>query len=167
MEFLDDGSGNMTVSTVNSNELIEEVSEEGTDDESNAKSDDKRDDDWQPKTKIKLPPQSKKFSDLNFLKIVNASAGRVLFEKSQTPKMKQSKKDALKMICEECLSKHGVSLNEQQARKKLENMRTRFKTKIDRKKTGNVPIHLNECDKLLSEMLDADENPSISKLNCK
>lgn len=174
VEFLGDGNTFTEVLNEESNDLIDEM-----DEESNSKSDDDLDDDWQPNTPIKLPTQSKlpvqsklptqskKFSDLQFLKIVNTSGGRVLFEKSQTPKMKQSKKDALKVITEECLSKHGVSLSEQQAKKKLENLKTRFKSKIDRKKTGNEPIHLNECDKLLSEMLDADENPSISKLKCK
>lgn len=81
--------------------------------------------------------------------------------------MKLLKKNTLKAICDECLSKHGVSFTEQQARMKLENMRTRFKAKIDRKRTGNIQIHLNDCEKLLAEMLDADENPSISKLKCK
>lgn len=106
------------------------------------------------------------FNDLNFVKIIK-SVGKCLLEKSQTPAMKNKKKNALKLVVSECLSKNGVQLTEQQAKRKLENLKMRVKAKTDAKKTGNKPIILNSADKLLLHLLNAEENPSITQLSCK
>lgn len=110
--------------------------------------------------------QTMPINDLNFVQIIK-SVGKCLLEKSQTPAMKNKKKGALKVVVSECLSKHGVQLTEQQAKRKLENLKMRAKTKTDTKKTGNKPIILNSADKLLLTLLNAEENPSITQLPCK
>lgn len=106
------------------------------------------------------------FNDFNFLKIIK-SVGKCLLQKSHTPAMKQKKKDALVLVVSRCLAKHGIEITAQQAKRKLDNLKMRVKTKTDKKKTGNIPITLNSADKLLLELLDAEENPSISQLSCK
>lgn len=107
-----------------------------------------------------------RFNDLNFVKIIK-SVGQCLLQKSQTPPMKKKKKQALQNVVSECLSKFGTALTEQQAKRKLDNLKSRVKTKIDRKKTGNLPIKLNDADELLLALLDAEENPSITQVSCK
>lgn len=107
-----------------------------------------------------------KFNDLNFVKIIQA-VGKCLLQKSQTPAMKNKKQQAVKNVISECLSQFGVVLNEKQAKRKLDNLKSRVKTKIDRKKTGNLPITLNEADQLLLDLLDAEDNPSIAQVPCK
>lgn len=107
-----------------------------------------------------------RFNDLNFVKIIE-SFGKCLLQKSQTPAMKKKKKQALTKVISECSSKFGVVLTEQQAKRKLDNLKSRVKLKIDRKKTGNLPISLNEADQLLLNLLDAQENPSIVQVPCK
>lgn len=104
-------------------------------------------------------------NDLNFVKIIQ-SVGKCLLQKSLTPAMKIKKKQAMKDVVSECLSTFGIVLTEQQAKRKLDNLKARVKTKIDRKKTGNLPIVLNEADELLLNLLDAEENPSITQLPC-
>lgn len=106
-----------------------------------------------------------RFNDSSFVQIIQ-SVGKCLLQKSQTPTMKK-KKQALKDVVAECLSEFGVTLSEQQARRKLDNLKSSVKTKIDRKKTGNVPINLNEADQLLLNLLDAEENPSIVQVPCQ
>nr|CAH7753882.1 unnamed protein product [Callosobruchus chinensis] len=54
-------------------------------------------------------------------------------------------------------------MTEAQIMKKVNNMKTRLKKKIDLEKTGNVPIILSEWQKLLNEILEGDSNPSIKR----
>lgn len=110
--------------------------------------------------------KSMPLNDLHFVQIIK-SVGKCLLEKSQTPAMKNKKKAALTLVVSECLSKHGIQLTEQQAKRKLENLKMRAKAKTDAKKTGNKPIILNSADKLLLTLLNAEENPSITQLPCK
>nr|CAH7737868.1 unnamed protein product [Callosobruchus chinensis] len=58
---------------------------------------------------------------------------------------------------------YGVAMTEGQIMKKVNNMKTRLKKKIDLKQTGNVPIILSEWQKLLNEILEGDSNPSIKR----
>lgn len=105
-------------------------------------------------------------NDFNFLRIVE-KFGKWLLEKAQTPVVKKKKKEALLRVIEGCLDQHGVVITEGQVKRKLNNLKLRVKQKVDRKKTGNLPILLNAADKLLLEMLDYKENPSITQLPCK
>lgn len=107
-----------------------------------------------------------RFDDLNFVKIIE-SVGKCLLQKSQTPAMKKKKQQALTKVISECSSKFDVTLTDKQAKRKLDNLKARVKQKIDRKKTGNLPIILNEADQLLLNLLDAEENPSIVQVPCK
>nr|CAH7769920.1 unnamed protein product [Callosobruchus chinensis] len=55
-------------------------------------------------------------------------------------------------------------MTEGQIMKKVNNMKTRLKKKIDLKQTGNpVPIILSEWQKLLNEILEGVSNPSIKR----
>lgn len=103
--------------------------------------------------------------DLTFLRVLKKS-GKCLVEKSQTPAMKEKKKTALKEMTVQLLDR-GLEFNENQIKKKVENMKARLKKKIDSKKTGNVPIALTGTDKLLMDILEGNENPSITRLKCK
>lgn len=104
-------------------------------------------------------------NDLNFVKVIE-SVGKCLLQKSQTPPMKKKKSQALAKVISVCLDKFGASLSEKQAKRKLDNLKSRVKQKIDRKKTGNLPINLNEADQLLLNLLDAEENPSMQQVPC-
>lgn len=104
-----------------------------------------------------------RLNDFNFVRIIEMF-GKCLLDKAQTPAMKKKKKHAWAKVVSECLSLHGCQLSEQQAKRKLDNLKARVKVKVDRKKTGNIPITLNEADNLLLTILDAQENPSITQL---
>lgn len=93
--------------------------------------------------------------------------GEVLLAKSQKPEMKVKKSQSLEKIKQVVALQCGICLSEMQITKKLNNLKTRLKEKIDRNKTGNKPIILNEADQILSELLFAQDNPSISRLKCK
>lgn len=60
----------------------------------------------------------------------------------------------------------GFEYTEIQVKKKLENMKTRLKKKIDKNKTGNVPIVLSKSERMLMDILDGNDNPSINRLSC-
>lgn len=103
--------------------------------------------------------------EMVFVKCIQ-KVGKVLLHKSQTPPYKTKKKEALtKMVG--CLAGHGITTTENKVKKKIENMKTRLKKKIDLKKTGNLPIALKPWEKLYFDILDGIENPSISRLGCK
>lgn len=102
--------------------------------------------------------------DMIFVQILH-KFGKPLLQKSQAPLSKIKKKAAIEQVVN-CLKERGFSYNEQKTKKKVENMKTRLKKKIDRKKTGNVPIVLKKHEKLLMEILDGTDNPSISRVKC-
>lgn len=103
--------------------------------------------------------------EMIFVKCIQ-KVGKVLLHKSQTPAYKTKKKEALaKMI--ERLASHGITTTENKVKKKMENMKSRLKKKIDMKKTGNIPIVLKPWEKMYFDILDGIENPSIGRLACK
>lgn len=106
------------------------------------------------------------FDDHNFLKIVK-NVGRCLLSKQQTPEMKKKKDEAMRLVTQSCLDKYQKDLTSKQVKRKLDNLKSRLKSKIDRNKTGNKPISLNSADELLMELLDGTSNPSITQLPCK
>lgn len=102
--------------------------------------------------------------DFIFMKVLS-NYGKVLLEKAQTPTLRLKKKQATEMISQQ-LSSLGILYSDAQIKKKLENLKSRLKKKIDVKKTGNVPITLKPHERLLADMLNYTTNPSISRLSC-
>lgn len=106
-----------------------------------------------------------KVDDLKFVNLVE-KCGKVLLAKSQTPAMRAKKSNALAEMSKQMILQFGSPMSEAQVKKKLNNMKTRAKTRADLKKTGNKPIILSKAEKKLLELLDSSENPSISNLKC-
>lgn len=102
--------------------------------------------------------------DVLFVKTV-LKYGKPLLQKSQTPAYKEKKMKALKNMIEH-LADSGYRYTEVQVRKKIENMKSRLKKKIDAKRTGNTPIELKVAEKLLMEAMDGVDNPAIGRLKC-
>lgn len=101
--------------------------------------------------------------DLVFVKLLNKHA-HILLSKSQTPGSKVKKKGAMDLFIRR-LASFGFKYTEAKAKKKMENMKTRLKKKIDSKKTGNVPINLKPFEEVLMGALQGKDNPSITRLN--
>lgn len=112
-------------------------------------------------------PVSEKSSDEDFVFVsLLKKHGSSLLEKSQAPNAKIRKKEAIQVLIP-LLAEKGYIYTETQIKKKIENMKSRLKKKIDSKKTGNEKINLKTSEKLLMDILDGYDNPSISRLACK
>lgn len=92
------------------------------------------------------------------------NCGRVLLHKAQTPAMRKKKQAAIEAMMADLRARFGVDYTQQQVKKKVDNLKTRLKSKVDAKKTGNLRITLSKADKMLMDLLDAADNPSISQL---
>lgn len=86
----------------------------------------------------------------------------VVLYKSQLPKVKERKAEAIRHVLEKFNSQTGNSFNERQITKKINNMKNDVKSKSDVMKTGNKPIYLKDWEKLLLKLLDAEKNPTFS-----
>lgn len=106
-----------------------------------------------------------KDEDFIFVQVLKKH-GKVLLEKSQTPAIRSKKKVAEENVNRE-LAKFGVLYTDLQTKKKIENIKGRLKKKLDSKKTGNIPVNLKPHERLLADLLDYTDNPSISRLRCK
>lgn len=102
--------------------------------------------------------------DFVFVNLLNKYA-KILLTKSQTPGAKVKKKNAMEKLISR-LASFGFTYTEAKAKKKIENMKSRLKKKIDSKKTGNLPINLKPFEKILMDALQGNDNPSISRLKC-
>ncbi|XP_058820599.1 uncharacterized protein LOC131682843 [Topomyia yanbarensis] len=91
--------------------------------------------------------------------------GSVLLEKSQTPQVRKQKSNAAKEIIMYFLVETGMEITEKQIMKKVNNMKARIKAKTDKKATGNRQICLNPGEKIIYDLLGAEENPAVSKVN--
>lgn len=113
-----------------------------------------------------VPGKSSNISDLEFATAVSR-LGSVLLTKNQTPQMKKKKSDAVKEIAMHFLVEKGLDLTEKQIIKKVNNMKSRIKTKTDKKATGNKKISLNPGEQIMYNLLGAEDNPAVTKVNCK
>jgi hypothetical protein len=84
-----------------------------------------------------------------------------ILEKSQLPAMKTRKSDALRTIVQEYVSLFGKEMNSKAFMKKVNNMKTRLKSKTDKNKTGNKRIRLLPWEKTMLEAMNADVNPVL------
>lgn len=101
-----------------------------------------------------------KIDDLKFMKLVE-KYGFVLLDKRQTPKLKENKKNALLKLCQVLQIEEEISCSTVQVNKKLQNLKTRLKEKIDRK------VALSNADKILFALLKGTDNPAITQLKCE
>ncbi|XP_062711841.1 uncharacterized protein LOC109407288 [Aedes albopictus] len=111
-----------------------------------------------------VPGKSSNISDLEFATAVSR-LGSVLLTKNQTPQMKKKKSDAVKEIAMHFLVEKGLDLTEKQIIKKVNNMKSRIKTKTDKKATGNKKISLNPGEQIMYNLLGAEDNPAVTKVN--
>lgn len=113
-----------------------------------------------------VPEKSTQISDFHFATALRRF-GSVLLQKNQTPQMKKMKSQAAKEMIMHFLVEHGIELTEKQILKKVNNMKSRIKSKTDKKATGNKQISLNPGERIIYDLLGAEENPAVTKVNCK
>lgn len=88
----------------------------------------------------------------------------VIVEKSQVPKLKNMKDEAIKVVTTKYEALYGKPLDAKGLLKKINNMKTRLKKKTDMKKTGNKKIKLLGWEKKLHTALQGDSNPTITRI---
>lgn len=89
----------------------------------------------------------------------------ILLEKCSKPDTKAKKKEALHRIILRYTAQTGKVIDETSMKKKISNMKQRYKEKIDKKRTGNVRIVLNEWERKLGDLLDVGSvNPVYNRL---
>lgn len=143
----------ITVDEITEDEIMDELDKKS---ESGAKDDDDEED---------FGLDGEKVSDDVIFVTISQKCGSALLEKSQTPAIRAKKKVAIKSMIKH-LSDRGLPHTEIQVKKKLENMKSRLKKKVDTKKTGNLPITLKPWEKILFDTMHGIDNPSIGRLKC-
>ncbi|XP_067004946.2 uncharacterized protein [Anabrus simplex] len=88
----------------------------------------------------------------------------ILFSKSQLPDIKHKKSSAINAVQCELLAKCNLKFSVQQLYKKLQNMKTRLKFKVDLMHTGNKPICLKEWEKQLMNLMQWEDDSTIGRL---
>lgn len=106
---------------------------------------------------------NKRNSDKSLL-VTLLSEHPVLFDKSRVPKVVSEKKSSWEKIVTDYSNATGVTVTQSQLNKTLQNIKTRVKTKIDTKATGNKKIKLKEWEKQLVSMMGAEVNPVFTKV---
>jgi hypothetical protein len=89
---------------------------------------------------------------------------KILFNKSQVPRIKKEKEEALKNLAEHYEKIFNVSTTTKQLVKKLSNMKVEVKKKFDINRTGNRKIVMKPLEKLLLEMLEVENNPIFTRI---
>lgn len=87
-----------------------------------------------------------------------------VLEKSQIPKMKKAKDEAITKIVEKYKSTFGKEVEARLIMKKLNNMKTRLKKKTDVSETGNKKVVLLDWEKKLLAAMKGESNPTITKI---
>lgn len=109
------------------------------------------------------------FNNCDELNLVMVSIIRdypVLMEKSQLPSAKDRKVNAIKEAKSRISTRTGKNLDEKQILKKLSNMKANVKKKTDGKQTGNRKIIMCPWEQQLYDILQGDENPTLTKMSC-
>lgn len=104
---------------------------------------------------------------INLLVAMQLQERPEILTKSQIPHIKNKKNEALKHAATEIERKIGKPLTVSQLMKKVNNMKTRLRNKVDKNKTGNKKIVLKQWEKILHELMDGEENPTIGKIQGK
>lgn len=153
----------------------------GRQDESDDVLSDEDDGDWLPKKSVQKLSSSQRSTsiqpkkrsgltveekELKFIKCLEDVGGLVLLSKSQVPQTKTEKKKAAQKMVEFYLKDGTESFNVDQVFKKIANLKQKIKAKADLKKTGNKAIDLKPSEKLLWNLLQAQDNSAITRVNC-
>lgn len=107
--------------------------------------------------------ESGNVTDLSFI-AEKAKDYPEILSKSQIPSAKKKKEVALERIVAQYVSQFGKEMTAKGFQKKLQNMKTRLKTKTDKKKTGNRKIRLLPWEKVLHDAMQGDTNPVVQSV---
>lgn len=88
---------------------------------------------------------------------------KVLLDKSQVPAVKAKKQAALAEMSKELKLINGVDVTTAQLSKKINNMKTHLKKKVDKNATGNKKIILCDWEKEFLDLL-SDDNPTLARI---
>lgn len=88
-----------------------------------------------------------------------------ILEKSQLPTKKATKQAAIEKVVSEYRQLYGKDMTSKGLMKKVGNMKTRLKKKIDKNKTGNKRIPaLLPWETIMMEAMQADVNPTVAQI---
>lgn len=104
---------------------------------------------------LNVKSQVNRVSDLFFAETIQ-QCGSILFEKRQTPQVKEQKKQALKEVMDNILIQKNLILSEDQIYKKMNNMKARVKAKRSDNK------ELNEGEKMFLHLMTTVDKSNVS-----
>jgi predicted DNA binding protein len=107
----------------------------------------------------------KNFKQNCFVKILKKNP--IVFEKSQIPKVKALKDQALMSMKNEFEVVFGEATDISKILKKINNMKTEVKKKHDVNRTGNKKIKMKQWESELLELMKSTTNPTMSTIPCK
>lgn len=87
----------------------------------------------------------------------------VILSKSQIPKMKKKKDEAISKVTDKYQAVFGKEIDAKAFMKKVNNMKTRLKKKTD-DKTGNKRYKLNHWEENMLSAMQGDSNPVITRI---
>jgi hypothetical protein len=88
----------------------------------------------------------------------------ILLDKSQVPAVKEGKRKAADRMLIRLELDLAMTMNEKSLMKKINNMKTKIKEKIDKNKTGNKKIILCAWEKEFAVLIDVGGNPVFNKI---
>lgn len=88
----------------------------------------------------------------------------VILEKSQIPKIKARKDQAIGAVIKKYEATYGKPLDTKGFLKKMNNMKTRLKKKTDLKRTGNKKIKLLDWERKLLKAMEGESNPTVVQI---
>lgn len=153
----------------------------GQQDESDDVLSDENDADWLPRKSVRKSSSSQRVTliqpkkgggvtveekELKFIKCLQDVDGLVLLSKSQVPQIKAEKKKAAQKVIAFYMNDGTESFNVDQVFKKIANLKQKIKAKADLKKTGNKAIDLKPSEKLFWDLIQAQDNPAITRTSC-
>lgn len=88
----------------------------------------------------------------------------VILEKSQIPKIKRAKDQAIGLLIKKYEATFGKPLDTKCFLKKMNNMKSRLKNKTDLKRTGNKKIKLLDWERKLLKAMEGESNPTVIQI---
>lgn len=91
----------------------------------------------------------------------------ILLNKSQEPSIKAKKEKAAAAAIAELKSLHGQEFTRTSLSQKISRMKDTVKKKTDKNKTGNNSIKLKKWEAELFDLLGAEKNPILGKVQVR
>lgn len=88
----------------------------------------------------------------------------VILEKSQIPRIKKGKDQAIEALIKKYEGTFGKPLDTKGFYKKMNNMKSRLKKKTDLKRTGNKKIKLLDWERKLLKAMEGESNPTVVQI---